>query len=120
MNLLGLEIKRKSTPDPHPFGKVIFNIQIRENGVTLAGPDGKSIPTIGIDVNPRAWLLGFAHAEQFGVDWTTVSKITEMEVSRWAELGTQYRASEIVAPTAKALDEILKARENKNPNEMFG
>jgi len=120
MNFLGFEITRKQKLDPHPFGEVLFNLQIREKGISVVGPDGKNAPNIETDVPARAWLLGFVHAEQFLVDWSTVSKITETEVSQWAELGAQYKAAEIPAPTAKALGEILKARENANMNEMFG
>jgi hypothetical protein len=108
MEIFGYEIIKKKDRDNNPYGKVMFNIQVREGGLTISSPDGVSAPNVGVDVDPRAWLLGHVEAERFTVDWDIVSKIPLSSVMEWVRLKSEYSASGIVAPATKALEDLTR------------
>ena len=126
MKIFGIEIKFPNRiaeeRDKNPFGKVVFNIQIRERGITLADPDGVKTPTFN-EVNPRAWLLGHTKAEQFNSEWVEISKMPDHEVINWMKLGNENIANGVPLPTGRALEEVIANRSDvvtkENDGSMF-
>lgn len=107
MEILGFEIIRKKDRDENQFGKVMYNIQIRQGGITLSSPDGTSAPNVGVEVNPRAWLLGHVEAEKFSCDWETIFKMSEADVIEWMRRRGEYSIAGIPYPTTRALEDIM-------------
>jgi hypothetical protein len=118
MNILGFEIIRKKDRDDNPFGRVMYNIQIHEKGLTLSNPDGTGVPMVGIEVDPRAWLLGHVEAEKFSRDWDTIFKMPDADVMEWAMRKNEYIAAGVSSPTTKALEDITSTKKNDG-GEMY-
>lgn len=120
MKFFGFEIIKIKDRDDNPFGKVMYNIQIRENGLTLSSPDGTSAPNVGVEVNPRAWLLGHVEAEKFSRDWESIFQMPDAAVTEWALRRSEYATAGVTGPTTKALEDIMTMATKKNDEQTEG